>query len=1271
MMNTESDWSSGNRYQEPVPAEKPQATARYSWDWPENLAPEWTPPPWLVTPSHTQTWDADSNRLGGGSAYGDELEADYWRGDRVDQEPAEPEVTDRRPTPANDESDAPEQADEPADYAQEQADEPTDCTQEQADYEPDDGSDDHLEDGEQAGGAADWVREGQSVDDPARRPGVEGLAEDGPGDDEESWPGVAPAAGWFLRAPGEGGGDGTTAGETGADGTTPGGIGGDDAKAGGISGNGVQAIGASAVPWPRREPDPVWLSPSGFPVPTALDGGGATGGNAGDAGGTGDAGSANGAGSTGDAGSAGTWNGTRPVRVWTVSGAGLPAEPVVGATRALWGRAGGPGFQPGRPGAGPRRAVAEPTPWQKSQGLWRDSGIDWDEQPQPAAPTVAPRRDLRPSPLPPRRILAAPLPPPERYAGRHVGAGSGPGGPAEPVNGAWPGRTQVTLSAPVYAEPEPEERDDRGALRVDDGPDMPWDRSFGWERASGGPGAGDTLLLEEEPQESRRPRGPRNRVARRTAAIVVPVIVLVAVAAMALALLTGHGPRFGQLASSQPQEQAPALPQALTAAAFGTYPGQQQRGVFQTVNRIVAAGNTIVTMGSQTSDGIVRQQFFVSTNAGATWRLAPVQSPGGGQAPLGYAASLLAGGPGGWAAIGPQALWTSQNGQSWTLAATHGIAPQLPGDSVWVMTRTAQGFLAAGNGSAGRGASQAVLWTSADGVTWHRMTAAQLGLAAAGQQVLNISYATWLGDDTLISGEVAGNGTTYAGVWLSTNGGSSWTRVTIPVDHGAGTSIAGLAYDSAGLLAVRPGRTPAGAADGVAYFSPNGRSWQYSGILGAAGGWTPGVVKGSVYGFVVAGTSAAGRLVAYTSTGSGASWQPTGSLGDAADESVVGATVAPAGTIVAVGYTTRSTIGQQAMLIDANTAGTVRQVSLAGVPGGVIPELTVDGLAVAGGREVAVGSADGYPAVWQKTPGGSWALVTPLTSMPAGTGLTALTGVTDGSAGWLAVGAPGPYVATSANGTTWQFATGSGSITDDLAGVAAVATAAGPAGYIIVGKLVAPGGNCVADVWWSPNLTSWVRAHDVNDATGSSQVLAVAASAHGFVSAGSHDGRPAVWTTTDGRSWTTIVLPMPAGAKGAVLQQIAISGDRVVALGQETTAAGTLPIAELSVDGGTTWEQVPFGSPGTDTAFTAIAAGPGGFAATGQFGEPGQREVAVWTSGAGTVWSPSQISGLTGAQAGGSYLLTALAPAGSGVTGIGSIATQQTLEPFTVTLPSG
>jgi len=357
------------------------------------------------------------------------------------------------------------------------------------------------------------------------------------------------------------------------------------------------------------------------------------------------------------------------------------------------------------------------------------------------------------------------------------------------------------------------------------------------------------------------------------------------------------------------------------------------------------------------------------------------------------------------------------------------------------------------------------------------------------------------------------------------------------------------------------------------------------------------------------------------------------------------------------------------VFLEASTGGSVRPVSLAGIPGGTIPELTVNGLAVAAGQQIAVGSAEGYPAVWRKASGGSWALVTSLSQVSAASGLQALTGVTHGPSGWLAVGAPGPVVMISADGTAWQSAAGPGTITADLAGVSAVAAAAGPKGYVIVGKLVAPGGSCVADVWWTPDLTVWTRAHDVNDATGSSQVLAVAADARGFVSAGSHDGKPAVWTTTDGTTWTTIVLPVPAGASSAVLQQIAISGNRVAALGQATTPAGTVPIAELSVNGGASWQQVPFSSPGPDTAFTALTASPGGFTAAGQFGEPGQQQVAAWTSANGTSWTSAPIGGLTGPQTGG-YQISALAPSGNVVTGIGSLATQASQEVFTVTLPA-
>ena len=64
---------------------------------------------------------------------------------------------------------------------------------------------------------------------------------------------------------------------------------------------------------------------------------------------------------------------------------------------------------------------------------------------------------------------------------------------------------------------------------------------------------------------------------------------------------------------------------------------------------------------------------------------------------------------------------------------------------------------------------------------------------------------------------------------------------------------------------------------------------------------------------------------------------------------MVGATVASAGTIVAVGYTSPSKVSQQPVFLMASATGSVRPVSLAGIAGGIIPELAVNGLAVAGG----------------------------------------------------------------------------------------------------------------------------------------------------------------------------------------------------------------------------------------------------------------------------------------------------------------------------------
>ena len=503
-------------------------------------------------------------------------------------------------------------------------------------------------------------------------------------------------------------------------------------------------------------------------------------------------------------------------------------------------------------------------------------------------------------------------------------------------------------------------------------------------------------------------------------------------------------------------------------------------------------------------------------------------------------------------------------------------------------------------------------------------------------------------------------------MWLSTDGGSSWTTVNVPVDHGAQNKISGLTSDGSGLLAVRPGTTASGAPDGVAYFSANGRTWQFSGLIDPAGGWTPGVVKGSNDGFVVTGTASQNIYVAYTSTGMGTTWHATGSLGGTSGGPVPTAAAGPHGVAIIAGATTGTKFSQQPVFLEADAAGTVRSVAISGIPGSLIPEAAVNSTAVADGEQIAVGSADGYPAVWRRALGtSSWTLVTSLSLVSGSSDLAALSSVTHGPAGWLAAGTPGPVIFTSTDGIHWQPA--GGNIQQDLAGVAAVATASGSGGYLIDGKLVAAGGVCIADDWFSTDLTSWTRAHTAIPSTGSSQVLAVAAGPHGFVTAGSHNGQPAIWTTANGTLWTIDVLPLPTGASAALLQQVAITGNSVVALGQQTTVTGTLPLAELSTDGGKTWQQVQFVSAGPNTTVTALTAGPSGFTAAGQFGNAGQQGAAIWRSPDGTSWTQLVISGLTG---GGSHDITTLTPSGPAVTAIDSILSTQNQQYVTVPVPA-
>src|SRR5690348_11873604 len=74
--------------------------------------------------------------------------------------------------------------------------------------------------------------------------------------------------------------------------------------------------------------------------------------------------------------------------------------------------------------------------------------------------------------------------------------------------------------------------------------------------------------------------------------------------------------------------------------------------------------------------------------------------------------------------------------------------------------------------------------------------------------------------------------------------------------------------------------------------------------------------------------------------------------------------------------------------------------------------LAVKAIASAGGVRLAVGSADGYPAIWRQSPGGSWALVTKPGDLPAQSAPESLTTVTHAPSGWFSSSMPCSFVLT-------------------------------------------------------------------------------------------------------------------------------------------------------------------------------------------------------------------------------------------------------------------
>jgi hypothetical protein len=772
--------------------------------------------------------------------------------------------------------------------------------------------------------------------------------------------------------------------------------------------------------------------------------------------------------------------------------------------------------------------------------------------------------------------------------------------------------------------------------------------------------------------------------------VAIPILAMVVFGVAVVVIADANSGHAGPTPSAASLGFPPA-----TLAGRDFTAGASVRGITQTLGRVTSVGDKIVAVGSQSGARIGRAQFFVSGDDGRTWAMGTVKSADGGAPPPGHGAIFVAGSQGAWVALGPGSIWTSADGKTWTLAPGTGM-PLRPGDRVNAVARTAHGFIAVGASVPGGEAARStpLIFLSANGITWQRLDAARLRLAAGGGHVLDLRYVAAAGQLILIGGDavtttVTGQAqrmvTARAGAaWLSGDGGATWAPASgTATGHGAQSQLAGVAAAGHGFVLLRPA-TVAGRPAVDAFYSPNGLAWSFQATLRAPAGFTALMANGGPDGVAITGQ--AGRNLTAFASADGQTWHQTRPFGAAAAEDVSGVALAPDGAVVTAGVSDIPD-GRQPVLALTGVDAVARRVDIAKIPGAVEPQVAVNSIAAQGGTQVAVGSADGYPAAWTSGNGGSsWTrAVGALPAVLSRPGSQRLTGVTHGPLGWLAVGdvtaaAPEhPVVVVSADGTSWQAADGARVFS--APGLFTEQAAANTTGYVIVGhqdvKQVQDGRavsvRTEAAVWWSATLTGWQRAGDATagalDGTGNRQMNAVAAlsasGGSGFVAVGSHGNQPSAWTSADGgRTWRLADLPTPVGATRSALEHVASVGRVVVAVGTAVTTEGrAVPFAASSANGGATWAESALPVPGGLTSVTALVAAGGTFTATGSYGStPGHQNVVVWTSRNGSSWQAAEPAGkgLTGP---GIQAITGLAVAGSTLTGVGFTASPASEQP--------
>lgn len=302
---------------------------------------------------------------------------------------------------------------------------------------------------------------------------------------------------------------------------------------------------------------------------------------------------------------------------------------------------------------------------------------------------------------------------------------------------------------------------------------------------------------------------------------------------------TGPSPVVSIAPSTVPASVAPSSPAptdstpASTPSDWAPVPDQPAASQTQLFD-VVWTGSRFVAAGVDANNAAV----FVDSTDGLAWNLQP---------PLAADAQVrgLTSSPAGIVAVGARgsaaSSWFSKDGLTWTASQSAASLKPAPGTTIGMngVTASGSGWLAVGEEDTAcelncdsAQSVRAIVWSSADGLTWSRRPtssslahAAMNGVVQAGPGFVAVGAAP----DRVTTSQVPEHGV----VWTSTDG-RSWSRVAdAPLFHAPsgtdqtfGDSIKAVATDGTHLVAVGTVGTQGDVGSALAWSSSDGRTWK-------------------------------------------------------------------------------------------------------------------------------------------------------------------------------------------------------------------------------------------------------------------------------------------------------------------------------------------------------------------------------------------------------------------------------------------------------------